>query len=125
MFHKFIFVFAFKYCIFRVDFIYFILFSFLQGRNADGNNIQNFCQPSKNQKMYTLPLSCCMCRILKIFFFSLDCQKQSKPQQSATANNVSASRGCNDVDSLVKSSKLSASAPEFVPFGMNPYEVRL
>lgn len=49
-------------------------------------------------------------------------RRQSKPQQSANANNTSASRGFNDVDSLVKSSKLSASAPEFVPGGTNPYE---
>lgn len=29
------------------------------------------------------------------------------------------------MDSLVQSSKLSASAPEFVPSGMNSYEVRV
>lgn len=51
-----------------------------------------------------------------------DLRRQSKPQQSAPANNTSVSRGFNDVDSLVKSSKLSASAPEFVPGGINPYE---
>ncbi|XP_061585514.1 polyadenylate-binding protein-interacting protein 1 [Cololabis saira] len=51
-----------------------------------------------------------------------DYKKQSKLQPSATANSVSASRGCNDVDTLVKSSKLSASAPEFVPFGINSFE---
>ncbi|XP_069563985.1 polyadenylate-binding protein-interacting protein 1 [Brachyistius frenatus] len=51
-----------------------------------------------------------------------DFRRQSKPQQSANANNTSASRGCNDVDSLIKSSKLSASAPEFVPSAINPYE---
>lgn len=51
-----------------------------------------------------------------------DFRRHSKPQQSANANNTSASRGFNDVDSLVKSSKLSASAPEFVPGGINPYE---
>lgn len=54
--------------------------------------------------------------------FSGDCKRQSKLQQSANANSTSASRGCNDVDSLVKSSKLSASAPEFVPTGINQYE---
>ncbi|XP_069379572.1 polyadenylate-binding protein-interacting protein 1 isoform X2 [Paralichthys olivaceus] len=32
------------------------------------------------------------------------------------------SQGCYDVDSLVKSSKLSASAAEFVPSGINSYE---
>lgn len=51
-----------------------------------------------------------------------DFRKQNKPQQSSNANSTSASRGCNDVDSVLKSSKLSASAPEFVPSGMNPYE---
>ncbi|XP_035514371.1 polyadenylate-binding protein-interacting protein 1 [Morone saxatilis] len=51
-----------------------------------------------------------------------DFKRQSKPQQSANANSTSASRRCNEVDSVVKSSKLSASAPEFVPSGMNPYE---
>ncbi|XP_070821350.1 polyadenylate-binding protein-interacting protein 1 [Chaetodon trifascialis] len=51
-----------------------------------------------------------------------DSKRQSKPQQSANANNTSASRRCNDVDSMVKSSKLSASAPEFVPSGFNLYE---
>lgn len=46
-----------------------------------------------------------------------DCKRQSKTLQSANG-----SRGCNDVDSLVKSSKLSASAPEFVPSGMGTFE---
>ncbi|XP_019954911.1 polyadenylate-binding protein-interacting protein 1 isoform X1 [Paralichthys olivaceus] len=50
-----------------------------------------------------------------------DCRKQSRPQQSANANSMS-SQGCYDVDSLVKSSKLSASAAEFVPSGINSYE---
>lgn len=50
-----------------------------------------------------------------------DYRRQNKPQQSA---NTSASARCNDVDTLAKSSKLSASAPEFVPSGFNPYEVR-
>ncbi|XP_031711975.1 polyadenylate-binding protein-interacting protein 1 [Anarrhichthys ocellatus] len=49
-------------------------------------------------------------------------KRQSKPQQSANANITSASRGFNEVDSVVKSSKLSASAPEFVPSSVNPYE---
>ncbi|XP_018528622.1 polyadenylate-binding protein-interacting protein 1 [Lates calcarifer] len=49
-----------------------------------------------------------------------DCKRQNKPQQSANANSMPASKGSNDVDSLVKSSKLSASAPEFVPSGFNP-----
>lgn len=48
----------------------------------------------------------------------------SKPQQSVNSNNASASRGFNDVDSVIKTSNLSASAPEFVPTGYNPYEVR-
>lgn len=51
-----------------------------------------------------------------------DYRRPNRPQQSANANSMSASRGCNDVDSLVKSSKLSASAPEFVPSGMGPYD---
>ncbi|XP_028270981.1 polyadenylate-binding protein-interacting protein 1 [Parambassis ranga] len=46
----------------------------------------------------------------------------SKPQQSANSNNTSASRGFNDVDSVIKTSNLSASAPEFVPTGYNSYE---
>ncbi|XP_053180673.1 polyadenylate-binding protein-interacting protein 1 [Scomber japonicus] len=51
-----------------------------------------------------------------------DCKRQNKPQQSANANNASVSRGSNDVDSLVKTSKLSATAAEFVPSGINLYE---
>ncbi|RVE67946.1 hypothetical protein OJAV_G00086890 [Oryzias javanicus] len=47
---------------------------------------------------------------------------QSKPQQNVTANNVANSREYYDVNFLVQSSNLSASAPEFVPFGMNPHE---
>ncbi|KAE8291916.1 Polyadenylate-binding protein-interacting protein 1 [Larimichthys crocea] len=45
-----------------------------------------------------------------------------RPQQSANANSTSASRTCNEVDSVVKSSKLSANAPEFVPSGITSYE---
>lgn len=48
-----------------------------------------------------------------------DCKRPSKTQQSANG-----SRGCNEADSVVKSSKLSASAPEFVPSGMAAYEVK-
>ncbi|XP_056275840.1 polyadenylate-binding protein-interacting protein 1 isoform X2 [Pseudoliparis swirei] len=51
-----------------------------------------------------------------------DFKKQSKPQQSAHANSTPAPRGFNEVDSVVKSSKLSASAPEFVPSTVNSYE---
>ncbi|XP_024131923.1 polyadenylate-binding protein-interacting protein 1 [Oryzias melastigma] len=51
-----------------------------------------------------------------------DCQNQSKPPQNVTANNVANSREYYDVNFLVQSSNLSASAPEFVPFGMNPHE---
>ncbi|XP_030594159.1 polyadenylate-binding protein-interacting protein 1 [Archocentrus centrarchus] len=51
-----------------------------------------------------------------------DCRRQNKPPQSANTNNTSASGDYNDVDTLVKSSKLSASAPEFVPLGFNPYD---
>ncbi|XP_041856288.1 polyadenylate-binding protein-interacting protein 1 [Melanotaenia boesemani] len=50
------------------------------------------------------------------------CQNQSKPQQSVTTNSACTSKESNDGDALVKSSKLSASAPEFVPSGFNPYE---
>ncbi|XP_029916379.1 polyadenylate-binding protein-interacting protein 1 isoform X2 [Myripristis murdjan] len=50
-----------------------------------------------------------------------DARKQSKPQQSAYSNSSSASKVSN-VDSLVKSSKLSANAPEFVPSGLTSYE---
>ena len=53
-----------------------------------------------------------------------DLRRPSKPQQSANANSMSASRRGNEVDTIVKSSKLSASAPEFVPSGINQYEVR-
>uniref|UniRef100_A0A671XY90 Polyadenylate-binding protein-interacting protein 1 n=1 Tax=Sparus aurata TaxID=8175 RepID=A0A671XY90_SPAAU len=49
-------------------------------------------------------------------------RRPSKPQQSANANSMSASRSGNEVDTIVKSSKLSASAPEFVPSGINQYE---
>ncbi|KAF3695551.1 Polyadenylate-binding protein-interacting protein 1 [Channa argus] len=51
-----------------------------------------------------------------------DCKRQNNIQQSANTNSTSAYRGSNNVDSLVKSSKLSASAPEFVPSGMPQYE---
>lgn len=53
-----------------------------------------------------------------------DFKRQSKPQQSANANNTSAPTRCSEVDSIVKSSRLSASAPEFVPSGMSLFEVR-
>ncbi|XP_061623496.1 polyadenylate-binding protein-interacting protein 1 isoform X1 [Phyllopteryx taeniolatus] len=42
-------------------------------------------------------------------------KRQSVGQHSVNANSPSVSRGCNHLDSLVESSKLSASAPEFVP----------
>ncbi|KAM8760288.1 polyadenylate-binding protein-interacting protein 1 [Acanthopagrus schlegelii] len=51
-----------------------------------------------------------------------DLRRPSKPQQSANANSMSASRRGNEVDTIVKSSKLSASAPEFIPSGINQYE---
>uniref|UniRef100_A0A7N8XIJ3 Polyadenylate-binding protein-interacting protein 1 n=1 Tax=Mastacembelus armatus TaxID=205130 RepID=A0A7N8XIJ3_9TELE len=51
-----------------------------------------------------------------------DFKRENKPHQSAQANSTSASSACDDVDSLVKSSKLSANAPEFVPSGFIPYE---
>uniref|UniRef100_A0A1A7YLD9 Polyadenylate-binding protein-interacting protein 1 n=1 Tax=Iconisemion striatum TaxID=60296 RepID=A0A1A7YLD9_9TELE len=43
-------------------------------------------------------------------------------QQSVSFNYASLSGGHNVVDSLVKSSTLSANAPEFVPSGSNSYE---
>ncbi|KAF7659150.1 hypothetical protein LDENG_00002440 [Lucifuga dentata] len=53
-----------------------------------------------------------------------DFKRQSKTQQSANGNNSSASKWCSDdVDSLVRSSKLSANAAEFVPSGVTEYEV--
>lgn len=51
-----------------------------------------------------------------------DFKKQTKPQQSANSNNTSAIKRSNDADSLVKSSKLSANAPEFVPSAFSMYE---
>ncbi|CAI5649695.1 unnamed protein product [Oreochromis niloticus] len=51
-----------------------------------------------------------------------DYRRQSRPPQSPNSNNTSASRGGNDVDSMIKSSKLSANAPEFVPLGFNQYD---
>lgn len=53
-----------------------------------------------------------------------DFKRQSKPQQCANANSTSAPRRCSEVDSVVKSSKLSASAPEFVPSAVSLYDVR-
>lgn len=51
-----------------------------------------------------------------------DSKRQNKPLQSANANSTSAFRECKEVNFLVKSSTLSASAPEFVPSGTNLYE---
>ncbi|XP_056458640.1 polyadenylate-binding protein-interacting protein 1 [Gadus chalcogrammus] len=48
-----------------------------------------------------------------------DCRKQSKSQQPYT-NNTDVSKG-SGVDTLVVSSKLSASAPEFVPASASSY----
>ncbi|XP_063753599.1 polyadenylate-binding protein-interacting protein 1 isoform X2 [Eleginops maclovinus] len=47
--------------------------------------------------------------------------KRLQPSASY-ANSTSTSRGFNEVDSLVQSSKLSASAAEFVPSGIMQYE---
>lgn len=67
----------------------------------------------------------CITKTENIFFLPLsEFKRQIKPQQSANANSTSAPRRYNEVDSLVKSSKLSASAPEFVPSGISTYEVR-
>ncbi|XP_049435300.1 polyadenylate-binding protein-interacting protein 1 isoform X2 [Epinephelus fuscoguttatus] len=43
-------------------------------------------------------------------------------ENNMSAANAIAAGGFNEVDSLVKSSKLSASAPEFVPSGVSQYE---
>ncbi|XP_068422810.1 polyadenylate-binding protein-interacting protein 1 [Clinocottus analis] len=51
-----------------------------------------------------------------------DLKRQNNPQQSANANSTPAPRGFNEGDSVVKSSTLSASAPEFVPSAANTYE---
>ncbi|XP_034547838.1 polyadenylate-binding protein-interacting protein 1 [Notolabrus celidotus] len=51
-----------------------------------------------------------------------DLKRQNKPQQHSNANSTSASRRCNDVDSLALSSTLSANAPEFVPSGFGPFD---
>lgn len=51
-----------------------------------------------------------------------DNRTQGKSQQSAHANSLLASRSSNDADLLVMSSKLSATAPEFIPSGFNSYE---
>ncbi|CAN9513003.1 unnamed protein product [Ophioblennius macclurei] len=48
-------------------------------------------------------------------------RRPNKPQQSVQPNNLSASRGSNDVDVLVKSN-LSATAPEFVPSFGSAYD---
>ncbi|KAK2837877.1 hypothetical protein Q5P01_015089 [Channa striata] len=51
-----------------------------------------------------------------------DFKRQNNIPQSTNTNSTSASRASNNVDALVKSSTLSASAPEFVPYGMPVYE---
>ncbi|XP_057688784.1 polyadenylate-binding protein-interacting protein 1 [Corythoichthys intestinalis] len=51
-----------------------------------------------------------------------DSKRQSVDQHSVNAN--SPSRACNHLDSLVESSKLSASAPEFVPNAMYQNDVQ-
>lgn len=56
-------------------------------------------------------------------FILSEVKRQSKLQQSANTDSTSARR-CSEVDSIVKSSKLSASAPEFVPAGTGLDEVR-
>lgn len=52
-----------------------------------------------------------------------DAKKQSKPLQNANGSGAPPTRGGGDVDSIAKTSRLSASAPEFVPSGMSQYEV--
>ncbi|KAM4745716.1 polyadenylate-binding protein-interacting protein 1 [Anableps anableps] len=51
-----------------------------------------------------------------------DSQALGSSLQSVNSGFASVSRGSNDVDSVVRTSQLSASAPEFVPFGMGTYE---
>lgn len=51
-----------------------------------------------------------------------DARKQSQPFQNANGSSAPPARRGSDVDSVVKTSQLSASAPEFVPTGMNQYE---
>ncbi|XP_029367514.1 polyadenylate-binding protein-interacting protein 1 isoform X2 [Echeneis naucrates] len=51
-----------------------------------------------------------------------DCKRQSNSQQNANTNSMSSPKERHEVDPVVKSSKLSANAPEFVPSGFNLYE---
>ncbi|XP_068594600.1 polyadenylate-binding protein-interacting protein 1 [Brachionichthys hirsutus] len=51
-----------------------------------------------------------------------DFARESKSPQSADSTSAFASRRLNEVDSIVKSSNLSASAPEFVPAAANQNE---
>ncbi|XP_005798459.1 polyadenylate-binding protein-interacting protein 1 [Xiphophorus maculatus] len=51
-----------------------------------------------------------------------DSRTLGSPLQSVSPGYASVPRGSNDVDSVVRTSTLSASAPEFVPFGMGSYE---
>lgn len=53
----------------------------------------------------------------------LDSKRQSKPLQNANGNGTPGPRRGSDADSIVKTSRLSASAPEFVPAGMSLYDV--
>lgn len=58
------------------------------------------------------------------FFLLLDSRAIGNPLESVSSSYASVSRGSNDGASVVRTSTLSASAPEFVPFGMGTYEVR-
>lgn len=51
-----------------------------------------------------------------------DSRAVGSPLQSLSSSSASVSRGSNDGESVVMTSTLSASAPEFVPFGMGTYE---
>ncbi|XP_077376882.1 polyadenylate-binding protein-interacting protein 1 isoform X1 [Festucalex cinctus] len=53
-----------------------------------------------------------------------DSKRQSVGQNSVNANGPSVSMGCNNLDSLVESSKLSASAPEFFPTAVYQNDVQ-
>lgn len=56
-------------------------------------------------------------------FFLLDSHNQNKPLQNANGRGAPPARRGSDVDSIAKTSQLSATAPEFVPTGMSQYDV--
>lgn len=52
----------------------------------------------------------------------IDVKKTNKPLQNANGSSAPPARRGSDVDSIARTSQLSASAPEFVPTGMSQYE---